>query len=520
MDLKALQARLRTFAVERDWPPFHSPKNLAMALMVEAAELLELFQWLTTAQSHTFTQDPHDRERVGDEMADVLLYLLQLADHTGVDLAEAVEHKLRKNAIKHPPKHPPPAPVVGPTPGPKVHLLVDWENVQPKGADLKALVPEGTDVWLFHGPSQKVDSARFAAEYEASRVTLVPSARAGKNALDFHLTYYIGYISARQQDASFVVVSNDAGYDPMLEHARLLGFAHRRQAFQREVVRQTQAVITNVVPAMAPGAGAVLPAQALVAKPQVQAGVAARAAPSQSKAHTTGAPKAPVQAASVSAPSNPVPDKASRHEVQALVRCLQQMKPSDRPAHRGVLLAVIKAQLGEPSANSPRVAHALAQLRAQQWLTLKGDGVSYPPCPSAAQASLKAAPVKKKTAKKSVGNVVLAPASKLAAAPKIAVKKKAAVKPAVREILQKPVTPAQMVRKVLASLAKMPGNLPARQPALLALIRSQIGAVPGDNVVAHKVLSLLQAQGAVAETGKTLTYPQLEPKATAQAKAA
>ena len=77
-----------------------------------------------------------------------------------------------------------------------------------------------------------------------------------------------------------------------------------------------------------------------------------------------------------------------------------------------------------------------------------------------------------------------------------------------------------MVRKVLSSLAKMPGNLPARQPALLALIRSQIGAVPGDNVVAHKVLSLLQAQGAVAETGKTLTYPQLEPKATAQAKAA
>ena len=105
MDVKALQARLRAFAAERDWPPFHSPKNLAMALMVEAAELLELFQWLTTAQSHTLTQDPHDKERVGDEMADVLLYLLQLADHTGVDLNEAVERKLRKNAIKHPAKN-------------------------------------------------------------------------------------------------------------------------------------------------------------------------------------------------------------------------------------------------------------------------------------------------------------------------------------------------------------------------------------------------------------------------------
>ena len=86
MHLKTLQSRLREFAAARDWQPFHTPKNLAMALMVEAAELLELFQWLTTEQSHTLTKDPQDKERVGDEMADVLLYLLQLADHTGVDL--------------------------------------------------------------------------------------------------------------------------------------------------------------------------------------------------------------------------------------------------------------------------------------------------------------------------------------------------------------------------------------------------------------------------------------------------
>ena len=106
MDLKALQARLRDFAIARDWQPFHSPKNLAMALMVESAELLELFQWLTTEQSNTLTRDAADKERVGDEIADVLLYLLQLADRTGVDVEEAVERKLRKNAEKHPPKHP------------------------------------------------------------------------------------------------------------------------------------------------------------------------------------------------------------------------------------------------------------------------------------------------------------------------------------------------------------------------------------------------------------------------------
>jgi NTP pyrophosphatase (non-canonical NTP hydrolase) len=106
MDVKDLQRRLREFAAARDWQRYHSPKNLAMALTVEAAELLELFQWLTTAESHTLTQDAADKERVGDELADVLLYLLQLADHTGVDLEAAVEHKLRKNAVKHPAKHP------------------------------------------------------------------------------------------------------------------------------------------------------------------------------------------------------------------------------------------------------------------------------------------------------------------------------------------------------------------------------------------------------------------------------
>lgn len=102
MDIVALQRELRAFAAARDWQPFHTPKNLAMALMVEAAELQELFQWLTPEQSRTFTQDATAHERVGDEMADVLLYLLQLADQAGVDLEVAVRRKLAKNAVKHP----------------------------------------------------------------------------------------------------------------------------------------------------------------------------------------------------------------------------------------------------------------------------------------------------------------------------------------------------------------------------------------------------------------------------------
>ena len=107
LDVNALQARLRVFAAERQWQPFHTPKNLAMALMVEAAELTEIFQWMTPEQSLAVRDDPALTEPIADEVADVLLYLLQLADHAGVDLAQAVENKLRKNAVKHP------APCVG-----------------------------------------------------------------------------------------------------------------------------------------------------------------------------------------------------------------------------------------------------------------------------------------------------------------------------------------------------------------------------------------------------------------------
>jgi len=107
LDLAALQATLRDFALARDWPRFHTPKNLAMALMVEAAELAEIFQWLTPEQSQRAGADPATHEHIADEVADVLLYLLQLADHSGIDLAAAVQRKLVKNALKHPVGRPP-----------------------------------------------------------------------------------------------------------------------------------------------------------------------------------------------------------------------------------------------------------------------------------------------------------------------------------------------------------------------------------------------------------------------------
>lgn len=96
----ALRDTLRKFVAERDWDQFHSPKNLAMALSVEAAELLEHFQWLTEAESGRLP--PGKRAQVRDEMADVLVYLVRLADKLEVDLLEAAAEKIAKNALKYP----------------------------------------------------------------------------------------------------------------------------------------------------------------------------------------------------------------------------------------------------------------------------------------------------------------------------------------------------------------------------------------------------------------------------------
>lgn len=95
-----LRDDLRVFAAERDWDQFHSPKNLASALTVEAAELLEQFQWLTEEQSRTLPEEI--RAKVADEIADVLLYLVRLADQVNVDLMSAARAKMARNAVKYP----------------------------------------------------------------------------------------------------------------------------------------------------------------------------------------------------------------------------------------------------------------------------------------------------------------------------------------------------------------------------------------------------------------------------------
>lgn len=99
-DLSDLRDRLRAFVAERDWEQFHSPKNLSMALAVEAAELVEIFQWLTEADSAVL--DDARRVRVEAELADILVYLVRVADRLDVDLLQAAARKLEENARKYP----------------------------------------------------------------------------------------------------------------------------------------------------------------------------------------------------------------------------------------------------------------------------------------------------------------------------------------------------------------------------------------------------------------------------------
>ncbi len=98
--LDQIKTRLRDFAAARDWEQFHSPKNLAMALIVEAAELVEHFQWLTEEQSQALP--PDKLAEVEQEIADIQIYLIRLADKLGIDMEQAVDAKIELNEKKYP----------------------------------------------------------------------------------------------------------------------------------------------------------------------------------------------------------------------------------------------------------------------------------------------------------------------------------------------------------------------------------------------------------------------------------
>jgi len=100
--LAELKARVLAFARERDWEQFHAPKNLSMALAVEAGELMEHFLWSTAEDSRAIVTDPAKRAKIEAELADVVIHAIEFANMTGTDLAAAIEQKMAANAAKYP----------------------------------------------------------------------------------------------------------------------------------------------------------------------------------------------------------------------------------------------------------------------------------------------------------------------------------------------------------------------------------------------------------------------------------
>jgi NTP pyrophosphatase (non-canonical NTP hydrolase) len=100
--LQTLREAVARFAAERQWEPFHTPKNLAMGTAIEAAELMEHFLWIEGDASRQAANDPQRREQIADEMADVACYLLNMSNVLGIDLSDAIVAKIAKNAIKYP----------------------------------------------------------------------------------------------------------------------------------------------------------------------------------------------------------------------------------------------------------------------------------------------------------------------------------------------------------------------------------------------------------------------------------
>ncbi len=378
MDIEALQATLRTFAAERDWQPFHTPKNLSTALIVEAAELAEIFQWMTPEQSTGAHNDAVVREQISDEVADVLLYLLQIADHTQVDLKRAVGRKLVKNAKRHPPLRSGLPAGTAAASTVETHVLVDWENVQPKEDDLRTLVPDVTDVWIFHGPSQKVGAENFGSF--GSRATPVKIARSGKNALDFHLSFYMGYIASRHPDARFVVVSNDKGYGPMLEHAAELGFSARQAEFaaskakaktgpQFSLAPAKKAATKKAGPAAKKTAAASNAAVAATAKPKPKPKAAAK-----SPAKKAAAKKSILKPAAKSPAASPAAKYAPAKKAKGLAHVVASLKKTEsKPARLSALLAMIKSLLGATT-EERAIEQVLSDLKVAGKVTISEKG--------------------------------------------------------------------------------------------------------------------------------------------------
>ena len=277
----------------------------------------------------------------------------------------------------------------------EIHVLLDFENVQPSMEDLATLVPGLTDVWLFHGPQEVKQAQQIAGAH--SHVTLVPRSGEGKNALDFHLSFYLGYVAAKHPDAQLVVVSNDKGYDPMIAHTKLLGFTAARSEFKAKPAPAAKAVpvkkpavvkapspaktvTTPVAPAKVAAKKAVAKtvaaqkvAPAAIATPKAPA---KKVAPKKVAAKKAAAKKSPAQVkVKPGSPGSglvPNPDSKTFSRIQKGL-----LKMGDKAPHKHLpFLRHVGALLGKGS-TAEQIDAVVAKLEKAGTVQVRGDLVLY-----------------------------------------------------------------------------------------------------------------------------------------------
>nr|WP_225781800.1 PIN domain-containing protein [Xenophilus sp. Marseille-Q4582] len=279
---------------------------------------------------------------------------------------------------------------------PGTHVLLDYENVQPSDEELRLMVPNAGRVWVFHGPQQRQVERRFASF--GADVTAVPISKTGKNALDFHLSFYMGYIASRNPASTMVVVANDKGYEPMLEHARGMGFMVRRQSHEQAKPAAKKATARKVVAKKAPAKKAavkkatakkVSPAPATKKAPAAKVVSTKKAAPVKTVvAKPSARPAAKVAATPVSGvASRPVPapvmspparaSTVTADEIGKITENLRKLggnRPTKPVSLRRLLKSLLVAETGDAS-----IEVALDKLVASGVATIgAGSEVTYP----------------------------------------------------------------------------------------------------------------------------------------------
>lgn len=233
-----------------------------------------------------------------------------------------------------------------------VHVLVDLENVQPPAALLDELAPGFADAWIFHGPHQQKLSQTFK-ESIGDRATLVPITRTGNNALDFHLSFYLGYVAARHPDARLVVIANDKGYEPMIEHAVSLGFAVRREGYDAT----KKPVSKKVASAKKVAVKKAAVSEKKIAKPKKkQKAAVAKVAPAKKTALSEG----------INAQS----------KWRRIAKAFGKMG-AERPQKKASFLRHLEAMLGK-DASAAALAEAVTHLSRCGTIVIDGEKVTYP----------------------------------------------------------------------------------------------------------------------------------------------